>query len=261
MNTAVVKEMMEVVYGQNRAYHEAFLELPGDLREAILALSKLSKTAKESVLKFDEEYRKLKARQEQCKEFMTVRPESSAVFGMEYRWPQFWFEKLQGHSLDLRFLPYKQCHWCGRDIKKPRKKFFDSPDCAEHYRIWRDNVKRVGKGKGEAERNQYYLQKVYELFDEKKPQALVSVLNKAYQLASEIMRARLPVVLEELEKGEANYFLFYEAMRNKIIQLLLKQYAQQSSMAAEHVKELSVSPMELSELMTPAAFFKDSSRL
>jgi hypothetical protein len=260
LNTAIYEKIKNLVRSRNQTYVDQLEQLPKPMQTAVSALSKLSLEEQAQVLELVAQYRKLKGRQEQWKQFTEVTPKAGFVFGKPYSWPQFWLERLLGDPIDdLSRLPYRQCHWCGNRGLRKNAKHFCNESCAEAFRKWRDNVRRVGKAKPEPERLRYYLDKVEALFEENRPPELNSVAAEAYRLAGQLVQQRFHSVVLAEDREHRMLLEQEQALRHKLTSKLLKQYRQRRKLDIQALSDTNVTPDEIAYWYSPSSCWNEES--
>jgi hypothetical protein len=260
VDTAIYEKIKVVVLSRNQGYVNQLNQLPEPMQTAVSALSKLSLEEQGQVIELVAEYRKLKGRQDQWKQFTEVTPEVGFVFGKPYSWSQFWMERLLGEPIDdLSRLPYRQCHWCGKAGLRKNAKHFCNESCAEAFRKWRDNVRRVGKAKPESVRIRYYLDKVEALFEENRPPELNPVAAEAYRMASQWVQQLFYAGVPAEDRDHPMLLQQEQALRNKLTSKLLKQYRQRRKLDIQALSDTNVTPDEMAYWYSPGSCWNEES--
>jgi hypothetical protein len=257
MNTAVIESHMESLKGECQSLEEALKALPEDLQTTILRLIAHCEAETAQAFEFNTQYRELKRREQFLKTFTDIPEDAPWVMGKYYDWPQFWLDRLAGiPQKNLAYLPYKQCHWCGQGVARPKGKSFCSDDHANEFRHWRDNARRVGKKKSLSERDHYYLKQVAELYAQNQPPTLYSVVYVAYHMAHNWFRKTIKPFVPE---ADLDNLLSVTPRVHHIVRKLLKHYQQRRVLKiGDNLSHyLNINPQDVTKLMTPAAFMTD----
>ncbi len=257
MYTVLVESQLAQLKQETEHFKKTLSSLSKDVQETLKCVLKHSDDEIDQILTFKTRYQELKKRELYLKTFTDISDEMPWAFGKPYDWPQFWLERLAGiPQKNLAYLPYKQCHWCGGEIERPKGKHFCNEEHASEFRQWRDNARRVGKKKSLSDRERYYFSQVTERYEQNQPPRLLSVVYVAYGMAyKSVIQALKPHVPEE----EIENPLLVMPRVHYLIRKLLKHYQQRRVLKLDEPISPSsnLSALEIMALVTPSAFMTE----